>query len=122
MGSLKKFQSIWSRRLAAYREHIYEFLIYCTGESTMHIFKNLRGGAFPWVLGRLVGWIFYLVKRLTVCCFFCWRVQINLNGDLLWFGVSPRGVSVKTTYGRGGLEVVFMVNNIAQSLSLSSTL
>ena len=26
MGSLKKFQSIWSSRLAAYREHIYEFL------------------------------------------------------------------------------------------------
>ena len=62
------------------------------------------GEAFPWVLGRLVGWIFHLVKRLTVCCFFCWRVRINLNRDLLWFGVSPRGVSVRTKITREGVR------------------
>ena len=45
---------------------------------------------------------FHLVKRFTVCCFFCKRVQINLNGDLLWFGVSPREVLVKLTYRGGG--------------------
>ena len=31
-------------------------------------------------------------------------------GELVWFGTSPTGVLVKTTYGGGG-EVGFMVNN-----------
>ena len=55
---------------------------------------------------------FYLVKSFTVCCFFCRRVQINLNRDLLWFGVfSERGFGKDILRGVGGLEVVFMVNS-----------
>ena len=45
--------------------------------------------------------IFYLVKRFTVYCFFCRRVQMNQNGHWLWFGVFSESVLVKNTYGGG---------------------
>ena len=45
----------------------------------------------------IYGFDLSLSKYFTVYCSFYQRVQINLNADLLWFGVSPRGVLVKTT-------------------------
>lgn len=53
--------------------------------------------------------ILHLVKLFSISFFFFWRVQIDLSRDLLWFGVSLRGVLVKTTNG-GGVEIGFMIN------------
>ena len=43
------------------------------------------------------GFDLLLLKRFTVCCFSFVEESDKFNGNLLWFGTSPRGALVKTT-------------------------
>ena len=62
----------------------------------------------------IYGFDLSLSKRFTVCSCLLSESRDKLNGNMLWFRVSPRWVLVKTTYGRKGMgvEIGFMINKI----------
>ena len=51
----------------------------------MKIYSQLFKWHVLWIAKLFMDLIFHLVKRFTVYCFFCPRLQMKLDGDLLWF-------------------------------------
>ena len=56
----------------------------------MKIYSQLFKWHVLWIAKLFMDLIFHLVKRFTVYCFFCPRLQMKLDGDLLWFGYCLR--------------------------------
>jgi len=59
----------------------------------------------------IYGFDLSLSKRFTVCSCLLSESRDKLNGNMLWFRVSPRGVLVKTTF-EGVVEIGLMINKI----------